>query len=165
MKQLSRTTMALVLTIVYLAIIMSPLAPLPMRSPVIVHAMTGECVGDCDICGCSPEQRAARTCCCQQKKALADRQVADHADHDEQTPDCCRKDKAPKKIVLTCSCPCGKGKPLALWSGEKSELLPYRFVGGGEFPSCTTNPADLSQRLASRHGDPPDPPPKLTRLS
>ncbi|MGC2062053.1 MAG: hypothetical protein WA610_03680 [Thermodesulfovibrionales bacterium] len=50
---------------IYLMIMLSPLA---MHSKVFAHAMTGECSGDCNICGCSLESRVNRTCCCAVKK-------------------------------------------------------------------------------------------------
>ena len=59
---------AVMLTTVYMLIVMSPLASLAMHSKTVAHAVTGECVGDCSICGCSPEAVASRTCCCAKKK-------------------------------------------------------------------------------------------------
>jgi hypothetical protein len=137
---------------------MSPLAPLALRSPLIAHAATGECVGDCAICGCSPEARANHTCCCWKKK-----QQHDHEHDHGQVADCCKK-KQGGKTVLSCGCPCGT-KHLAFWSGEKCEQLPYRFSEG--VPAFRAD--DLSSacrtRLTDRHGDPPDPPPKIRLLT
>ena len=59
---------ALLLTAVYLTVTLTPLAPLALQSPSLAHAITGECSGDCDICGCSAETRANRTCCCAQNR-------------------------------------------------------------------------------------------------
>lgn len=70
MKQVNRRSIAAVMAMIYLAIILSPLASFAMHSKVVAHAVTGECVGDCDICGCSQESRANHTCCCAQKKRM-----------------------------------------------------------------------------------------------
>lgn len=65
-----RRTIATVMTMIYLAIALSPLASLAMHSRVVAHAVTGECTGDCAICGCSLESRASNTCCCAKKKQM-----------------------------------------------------------------------------------------------
>ena len=75
-KRSLRRMIAATLTVVYLVIALSPLAPFAMYSKVVAHAVTGECSGDCDICGCSKESRANHTCCCAKKKQM-------HA-HDDQ---------------------------------------------------------------------------------
>jgi hypothetical protein len=49
-------------------IVLSPLASLAMYSKIVAHVVTGECSGDCNICGCSLESRANHTCCCAKKK-------------------------------------------------------------------------------------------------
>jgi hypothetical protein len=70
MKKSHRYITSLLLTMIYLVIVLSPLAPFAMYSPVVAHAVTGECSGDCDICECSPENRADHTCCCAKKKLM-----------------------------------------------------------------------------------------------
>ncbi len=90
-----RHIISLFLAAVYLLITISPLTPLAMKSPRLAHAITGECSGDCNICGCSPERRASHTCCCWQKKLKQNRF---HKDDDETTPACC-KNKSPRKKV------------------------------------------------------------------
>jgi hypothetical protein len=160
MKKSSRSIVALALAAIYLLITLSPLAPLALRSPHLAHAITGECVGDCDICGCSPEMRANHTCCCWQKK-----KQHQHDDDQEQSADCCKKKQSSAKPVFTCGCPCGKDKTFAWWGANKVEQLPYRFAEGQpplrESSLVSLNPG----RLTSYYGDPPDPPPKLTTLS
>jgi hypothetical protein len=151
---------ALVLTVIYLLITMSPLAPLALKSPRVAHAVTGECSGDCDICGCSPERRADHTCCCWQKKM---KQV--HAHEEEQLPACCKKKHAPVKPELKCNCPCGSGKHIALWGAEKNEQLPAQFIAGIPSSFGHALAGVYGNRRADRYGDPPDPPPKLTALS
>ena len=64
MKRSHRYITSLFLTMVYLVIVFSPLAPCAMQSKHISHAVTGECSGDCRIDGCSLERSAAHTCCC-----------------------------------------------------------------------------------------------------
>ena len=83
-----RVLAALLLTVVYLAVTLSPLAPLALQSPSLAHAITGECSGDCDICGCSAEARANHTCCCAQKKK---HDSHDDSHDDSPLPDCCKK--------------------------------------------------------------------------
>lgn len=66
---------ALLLTVLYAGIALSPLAPFALKSARIAHAVTGECSGNCDIDGCPLESRINRTCCCWQKKHAADNHV------------------------------------------------------------------------------------------
>ena len=167
----SRYITALILTVIYLLITMSPLAPLVMHSPRMAHAITGECVGDCTVCGCSPERSANHTCCCWQKKV----QHAHDADQ-EQVPDCCKKKhkevagsckKEDRAVTpqMTCNCPCGSNKMVGLWGGEKYEQLPFHH----SIDILVLNEERLfpphRDRLSDRVGDPPDPPPKLAYLS
>lgn len=72
-----RRLIAMALTVMYLTIVLSPLASLAMYSTTVAHVVTGECSGDCNICGCSPESRANHTCCCAKKKQQQDRVSAD----------------------------------------------------------------------------------------
>ena len=153
MKKPSRNIVALLLTLIYSLIIMSPLAPLALQSPRVAHAVTGECSGNCDICGCSAERRVSRTCCCFLKKKL-------QHDH-KNVPDCCKKKKRSKMTMLSCNCPCGDNKIPGMPGAEKTEVLPYRFNEG--IVPLAENPLLTPPRksLTDRHGDPPDPPPKL----
>ena len=154
MKKPSRYIVALLLTIVYSLIIASPLAPLALESLKIAHAVTGECSGNCDICGCSPERRANHTCCCFLKKQKHQ--------HDRQgVPECCKNKKRHKMTMLSCNCPCGSNTQVALWGAEKAEQLPYHFTDGISVSCEDSLFAIRNSRLADRYGDPPDPPPKL----
>jgi hypothetical protein len=160
MKLFTRKRIALLLTVIYTLIIVIPLAPLAMRSATIAHAVTGECVGDCAICGCAPEQSANRTCCCWKK-----RQQASHEHEDGQVADCCKKKEHGSKPVLSCGCPCGGNKLLALLDETGCELLPYHFSDvSPDFHGESLSPPHHNC-LTDRHGDPPDPPPKLTILA
>lgn len=151
----SRFCTAVLLTAVYLLIVMSPLAPLALKSPRLAHAITGECSGDCDICGCSLERRANHTCCCWQKK------LKQEQEHEEDTlPPCCKK-RHGKGPVLTCNCPCGSGKLLGLWGTGTSEQLPWQFSDGFFASYEDVRFFIHPSRPTERFGDPPDPPPKL----
>jgi len=180
------------LSTVYLLIVMSPLAPLAMQSKVVAHAVTGECSGDCDICGCSLESRASKTCCCAKKQrqqmSIAETAAMSLCSTQPATPpapqkkSCCAKNALPldndhdhyqkpeheesKTVtVFKCGCPCGKGKLLALTGFGSNELRPINDLERIEIPHEETLYADLSHRLTSRHGEPPDPPPRLPLIS
>jgi hypothetical protein len=157
MKRAARFNISVILTVIYSLIIMSPLAPLALKSPRVAHAVTGECSGNCDICGCSAERRANHTCCCFLKKKMQ---------HDHKNlPDCCKKKKPAKMTMLSCNCPCGGNRMPGLAGSEKTEVMPYRFNEG--ILSIAENPLFSSpgKSLTDRHGDPPDPPPKLSILT
>jgi hypothetical protein len=146
----------------YLLMVLSPLASLAMHSKVVAHAVTGECVGDCDICGCSLENRTNHTCCCSKK-----RQQLAHAleDAEDGRPDCCKKKPVNKKTVIACGCPCGNGKHAALSASSSSEVLPFQFTEQLRLSHTDTTFANPTHRLTSRHGEPPDPPPRLSLIS
>jgi hypothetical protein len=69
-----------------------------MNSKHVAHAITGECVGDCNICGCSAESRANNTCCCAKKRRLS----AQSSDAEKQP--CCTSQKAQTPPPKTRSC-------------------------------------------------------------
>lgn len=160
MRSLPRCIPALVLVILYALIVISPLAPLALRSAVVAHALTGECAGDCSLCGCAPERSASHTCCCWQKGLQ-------HEHDDKDEPDCCKKIHAEQnnKTVSFNSRPCNSSKNMALMGVEQGDVLPFRFNQGVlnvvETPLVESHPVCL----ADWPGDPPDPPPKLSFLS
>ena len=157
----SRYIAALLLTAVYAVIIMSQLAPFAMHSPTVAHAVTGECSGDCRICGCSPEHSANHTCCCWLKKQKDEEQK-----HEAEAPAFCKKKRAAKATVtITCGCPCGSGKQLAIAGFGGSELVPFQFDGFVVKPYIITRDLPRVRRLTDRHCDPTDPPPKLSHIS
>ncbi len=158
MSSFPRFITALFLITIYVVITMSPLAPLAMRSPVIAHAVTGECVGDCDICGCPPEARANHTCCCWRKKLQNDHER-------ESTRSCCKKKQDTGKPVLRCGCPCSGKKQSVFWSESKYEHLPYRFSEDMLVIHDDALSSIHQDHLITRYVDPPDPPPKLAILS
>jgi hypothetical protein len=179
---------------IYLMIALSPLSTLAMQSKKVAHAVTGECSGDCEICGCSAESRANHTCCCCRKKRqqcdkpnIADKgcamkvtsapeeprvdtsdicAVKNHYHQDKTDQHLSNEGITPKtQTVFKCNCPCGKNKVLALWGGFNHEIIPYWFPGGILPPMETRSFPDYSRSLTSRHDDPPDPPPKLHTLT
>jgi len=200
-KRKLRRPIAGIMTLIYILITLMPLAPLAMHSKSVVHAVTGECSGDCNICGCSPVSRANNTCCCARKKQqqAAAAQLADDdccsskkpaaakedccdksqpaqpvvaendccasggsSTHDEKTPDSGQKASGEKSdVVLKCGCPCGKSKLPTLAGNGTTELLPYLYAERITPRNEVTRYSLLSQRMASRHAEPPDPPPKL----
>ena len=164
MKRPARNILALALTVMYLVITMSPLAPLAMHSKAIAHAVAGECTGDCDTCGCSLERRANHTCCCFMKKQR-EQQLA-REKRSAQVADCCKAKPARKKdTTLTCNCPCGSGKQIAFSGAIKIELLPNNWDVQIRPPQEMSQYSSLVRRLTSRYDVPPDPPPKLFSLA
>jgi hypothetical protein len=115
----SRNISALVLTLVYLLIMLSPLAPLALGSKQVAHAVTGECAGDCGTCGCSAERQASHTCCCALKKQQ------EYAKNSGKA--CCKESGAGATASLSRACPCGTSKMSGLWGAEKFVQLPYRY--------------------------------------
>jgi hypothetical protein len=153
-----RYVTALLLTVIYLFIALSPLAPLALGNSRLAHAMTGECSGDCDVCGCSPEQRANHTCCCQQKLKL-------QKQHQDSLAECCKNKDRGTTTVLRCSCPCGTGKALALLNLPNSETLPFVFDSRLGFGENSVAYLDIPRRLPTRYGEPPKPPPRFSFTS
>ena len=169
MLRLPRFIPALVLVILYAMIVVSPLAPLVVRSDQVAHFFNGECAGDCSVCGCSTERSANHTCCCWQKKLLAghdDDHGNDHGD-DQDQPDCCKKKQNGTKNVLTTisSRPCSSGKSAALLGVEHGDVFPYRL--------SMTDPVVSEATLSARNpvcrldwpGEPPDHPPRISFLA
>lgn len=187
---------SLLLTIIYLLIVFSPLAPLAMQSKLVAHAVTGECSGDCRIDGCSLERSAAHTCCCWQKKrreapashGLSQSDMRDtppplSAEVPTQRTGCCpavvqdsheneaepisASSTSPQKERATTvsSSPCGSGKLFGLSMGDKTQHLPYFFTGVIPSPEQSHLTCIPPDRLTSRYGDPPDPPPIISYVS
>lgn len=157
MCRLPRSIPALVLIAIYSLIAVSPLAPLALRSATIAHMLTGECVEDCSICGCSPERRANHTCCCWQKKHQHE------YDGDQNKPECCKKKYQAKNATPTISsCPCGSNKITAFGRSGQDELLPFLFSPNTLAISEALLNARFSVCRSYWLGEPPEPPPKLT---
>jgi hypothetical protein len=93
-----RTIISLCMAMLYLLIVLTPLAPMVMHSPRLAHAITGECSGDCAICDCSPERSAARTCCCWQNRGAANSWQLTALRHDTAA----EPDRQPRKLPPCC---------------------------------------------------------------
>ncbi|OGU16305.1 MAG: hypothetical protein A2076_12265 [Geobacteraceae bacterium GWC2_53_11] len=195
MKRSHRYITSLFLTMVYLVIVFSPLAPCAIQSNVIAHAVTGECSGDCRIDGCSLERSAAHTCCCwlktqqdkatrqspasccisAQPKAMAKtaKNGAGHCDHQDQgihenhgkIETADSSVPQKKRATTVSSSPCGSGKLFALLNIDTTHHLPFLFSRELPSPSQSILPVFPPDRLASRLSDPPDPPPIITIIS
>jgi len=116
-----RELTAIVMMAVYLLIVLSPLAPFAMYSKAIAHAVTGECSGDCTICGCSVESRANQSCCCAKKKQQ-DKLSAGLQKPAAAKRSCCAESKpvAPKKDCCAASKPVVPKKECCAKSGQHS---------------------------------------------
>lgn len=195
MKRSHRYITSLFLTMVYLVIVFSPLAPCAIQSKVIAHAVAGECSGDCRIDGCSLERSADHTCCCWLKThqddttrqspasccitarpkagAITAKNSDGHCDHQDQSLQENRgkietadsPDPQGKRATTVSSTPCGSGKLFALLNIDTTYHLPFLFSDEFSSPKQNILPVFPPQRLASRYGDPPDPPPIITIIS
>ena len=150
MRLFSRSGIALLLTAIYAVIILSPLAPLAVRSAETAQAVGEGCAAECAVCGCPPEQSAGKSCCCWIKKLQDDREP----EHDRSAGS--SKEAEAGHPVLRCAFPCGGGKQLAFWDADGFDLLPCRILEIA---------APLQERTLSplRRNDPPDgydPPPE-----
>jgi hypothetical protein len=68
----------------------------------------------------------------------------------------------PSLPVYKCGSPCGDNKEFAASDGAKDLLIPVSCAGIITGSQRSPYPYADPQRLTSRHGDPPDPPPKLS---
>ena len=182
MKRFRYSYIVLLLIAAYTVIVLSPLAPLALKSPTLAHAITGQCSGNCDICGCSPERRVAHTCCCWMKKMRAQEERAKSSVRCcsvESKTDCCSSggkkseevhccEKLPdgehenvQTIVYRCS-PCGTGNVFLFSGTESYQHLPYLFSENLSDPSGSMLANLHPGFLLSRYQEPPDPPPKLS---
>jgi len=156
-KRPSRGTVATIMLIVYLMISLSPLSALALHSSHNGHGKAVECSGDCNLCGCSPENRAAKTCCCSKK--LAQQAARQHDDADD--PDCCKTDTPRVTTVITaCGCPCNKGTSAVLTSAVSGEIIPFVFAEQFPVSLADTSYPLLRYPLHSRHIEPAVPPPQ-----
>lgn len=157
---LTRRTMAVLMLAIYLAMTLVPVSAQAFLTDVRKGNVARECVGDCNLCGCSPENRAAKTCCCS-KKQMQQAAVPIHDDSDE--PDCCKKAPPPTTVVITsCACPCGSDKPSTLGFGPSTEIIPYFFSSYVSPPHAPHDFQEYSRPLSTRHIEPSVPPPRIS---
>ena len=151
-----RSTVAVAMAVLYLLISLGPTLSPALQSKAVLHALTGECSGDCDICGCSAESRASHTCCCAKKAQL---QTLAH--RSDEIPNCCKKLPATNQVVIaSCGCPCGSGKAIVSSGSKVGEIVPFYFNADLVVHFVENDQASLVQHLISRHSEPPDPPPR-----
>jgi hypothetical protein len=181
MKKCRKPAIIILLFVVYTVIALSPLAPLALKSPALAHAITGQCSGSCDICGCSAERRASKSCCCWMKKKRAEEAQVKNSlrCRTVKKSPCCSggaeeskgvqgAEKLPAgaqesqpEVVFRCS-PCGKAK-VTLFAGTASyQHLPCLFRENLSIPSVSKLVNFYSEFYLSRYQEPPDPPPKLS---
>lgn len=181
MKKCRKPAIIILLFAVYTVIALSPLAPLALKSPTLAHAITGQCSGNCDICGCSAERRASKSCCCWMKKKRAEElrsrsslrccsvektaccssraiEIKD-VNCSEMPPD--ETQENPPEVVYRCS-PCGKGSVTFVAGAGSYQHLPYLFHENLSTPSASKLVNFYSEFFLSRYQEPPDPPPKLS---
>lgn len=164
LRRPTRSAIATLLTLCYLMISLTPLMPLAMYSKTSAPAVNLECSGDCATCGCPEASRVSRTCCCTRKQQQQSAQ-AHEAEHDE-TADCSQKKPGDRETVIAaCGCPWESGEKAVLSTGETDEQMPFHFSKEIRIPHSDTNFSIQAHQLTSRHGDPPDPPPKLLHCS
>lgn len=189
MKRVDQKMISLFMTAVYLLITLSPLVSTGFHSKSFFPSVNSECSGDCGRCGCSAERSAARACCCWQKKQAIARVQKNRAQSQPASTDaavkagrsCCRKsaqhhdhkDEATvsarygtasdpdSKTVSISSCPCGSGRDIGFSGADKSQHVPFRFLSGVPIQSAAKVSFSQPNKLFSRYGEPPDPPPKL----
>lgn len=181
MKKCRYPAIVLLLFAVYTVIAVSPLAPLALKSPVLAHAITGQCSGDCDICGCSAERRASQSCCCWMTKKRAEevRSRSSLRCCSVKIHTCCSSG-AKKSEGVQCAeklpdgaqesspevfyrgSPCGKGKVTLFAGTGPSQHLPCLFRENLSAPAESSLVSFYSEFLLSRYQEPPDPPPKLS---
>ena len=194
-KSRFRWISGLLMVAIYTVIALSPIAPVLLHSKAVAHALTGECVGDCKICGCSMEASESNTCCCSRKQqVLQNNQTSAIKSHCPlRTPptqtsqtttkkhSCCIGEKSEESInrqelneqktghkqitILKCGNPCGKGKLFNLNGFGSNEHIPISSGERPELSHAEIHFTDLTHRLASRQSEPPDPPPKTVIFS
>lgn len=164
LRRPTRSAIAVLLTLCYLLISLSPLMSLATYPKTSAPAVNHECSGDCASCGCPQASRVNRTCCCARKMQHQLTRVHE-AGHDG-TADCCRKKPdAGNVFIASCGCPWESGEQAALPSSESDELLPFHFKNQISIPCLDTIYPNQAHRLLSLDSDPPDPPPKLPHSS
>ena len=159
-NRFARYRAALALLAVYVVMTLSVLAPLTLHSSAIALAVTGECTGDCTLCGCSTERSATHTCCCWQKRVHRE-----HGHDESQAGDCCKGKRHDRGPTLKGNGSCGNSKQLAFLGPTASEQIPFHYTQIGPVYYTGTICTSPVNRLTSCHGEPPDPPPKLAFIA
>jgi len=151
-----RFRVALLLTTIYFMIVVVPLAPLASRSPGLPCVIAREGSGDCDVCGCSPGQRANQTCCCWKKKLCAQ--------HEHKTPDFCKTKQKCTSTILYCGCPRGdKQQEFSVAKIFNDGLVVENFYSVAVVFADRRYSGSLFHQFYDRRVEPPEPPPERER--
>jgi len=109
----------------------------------------------CPTAAASPAAKAAGSCC---SKSV---QHVDHADEASLSAQAAAATDRDTPTVSISTCPCGSGKDLTFSGGERFQHIPFRYLSGVPLQPVTQFAYLQPERLASRSGQPPDPPPKI----
>lgn len=150
MKPVNRPKKALLLTVIYLLIIMAPLAVGAMSGSINPTITTCPC--SCEICECSPSAGPGHICCGSRDSE------GDGHQHEDAAGD----QPGDQKPRLSCGNRCMGETGLFFSSTGKTEVLPYFFAA--MLPDFHRQGFNASTRCdgADRQDDPPDPPPKIS---
>jgi len=109
----------------------------------------------CPTSTAAASTKTARSCCSK---------PAQHADHENEASLSAQASATTDKetvMVSISTCPCGSGNDQAFSAGETVQHIPFRFSAGIPLQQVTLLSFLQPERLASRSGQPPDPPPKI----
>ncbi len=123
----------------------------------------------------SKSARPSGGCCSVKHDATLPKMVAsccaprNHAEHEEgesvtSASEESSSDDGPARVTIS-GRTCGSGKFFALLGMENIQHLPSNFVRIAPIQMEILTSSTMHERLTSRHGDPPDPPPKFFCLS
>ena len=85
----------------------------------------------------------------------------DHADAASLSAQATAATDSDTPTVSISTCPCGSGMDLTFSGGERSQHIPFRYLSGLPLQPVAPFAFLQPEQLASRYGEPPDPPPKL----
>ena len=122
--------------------------------------------GDCCSNKPAPTPVSKKSCCPTPeslKPVIAQPGCCSKSGHDDRVQEA-EQNAAPagSEVVYKCGGPCSKAKQFAMIGAGTSELLPYFYSEMTQIIHADTPYPSLSQRMTSRHAEPPDPPPKLS---
>lgn len=109
----------------------------------------------CPTASIPSAEKAAGSCCSKPG------QNADHEKEDSLSAQASSATDRDTPTVSISTCPCGSGKDLTFSAGERSQHIPYRYLSGVPIQPVTQFTFMQPERLVSRSGEPPVPPPKI----
>lgn len=113
----------------------------------------------CPTASSAADTKTAGNCCSK---------AAEHDGHEDQASTLTPAENSTDRVAQTVSistCPCGSGKDLTFFGNEKTQHIPFRFLAGIPLQLVTPLSSLQPERLTTRYGEPPDPPPKLSVIS